>query len=312
MIKRFLLPGLLFATVGLEAYELNKESLTKKGARYSLELSTGLREDRLKWNIGGSISANGQVYNPDILSELEWKKLRSHYSKVTLKGDEGRFALKLSFGYGSSFDGEVRDSDYFYSGRSGEFSRSISDSKGSEFYDYLAAIGYKYDIFENSMFIFFLGYEQNIQKLKIKNGVSEIPPSGAISGLDSRYETVWRNLFVGGDFQFRPTQNSELLLGYNYYWSSYEGKGYWNLRTDFSQNPSFKHTGNGGGYSLTLDYTYFFAQNWGANLKGEYKDMKIKNGDDITYFSNNTSSRTNLKEVDWSSYYLNLGLTYRF
>lgn len=310
---RYFFIFLLVFMVSANAYELHKESKSKKGARYSAELSAGLRNDNLKWNISGPITIGGVTNTPNVLSELEWKNMKSYYSKITLKGDEGRFALKLSFGYGKSFDGKVRDSDYFYSDRQGEFSRSSSDTTGSESYDYLAALGYKYDILEKYLFLFFLGYEQNVQKLKITNGNIEIPQGfGTISGLDSRYETKWRGVFVGGDFQFRPTVNSEFLMGYYYHWLNYEGKGYWNLRSDFAQSPSFKHTGNGNGYTLNFDYNYYFSDNWGLNLKGEYKDFKIKDGDDLTYFSDGSSSVTKLNEVKWDSYNIVAGVSYKF
>lgn len=278
-----------------------------------MELSAGLRNDNLRWSISGPVTIGGVSNTPDILSELEWKNMRSYYSKMTLKGDDRRFALKLSFGYGKSFEGKVRDSDYFYSGREGEFSRIVSDTTGSRSYDYLAALGYKYDIAQRYLFLFFLGYEQNMQKLRITNGNIEIPQNlASISGLDSRYETIWKSVFVGGDFQFRPTSSSELLMGYYYHWLDYEGKGYWNLREDLSQNPSFKHTGKGSGYRLNLDYNYYFSDNWGVNLKGEYRDFKIKDGDDLTYFSDGSSSVTKLNEVKWNLYELMVGVSYKF
>ncbi|MFW6308306.1 MAG: hypothetical protein ACOC08_06665 [Campylobacterales bacterium] len=296
----------------LQGYELVKNSGKLGSPNYSVGLSSGLKEDNLKWNIAGPATIGGRTYNPDILSELEWKKLKSYYSKIALKGDDGRYALKLSAGYGVSYDGEVRDSDYLYSGRSGEFSRSISSGKGSESFDYLAALGYKYDI-KNTLFILLVGYEWNEQHLKIKNAKGVIgAPTSAYAGLDSKYKTLWKGPYVGGDYEFRPTTNSKVMLGYSYHWLGYEGKGYWNLRADFAQNPSFKHTGNGSGHKMNMQVDYDITSNWSLNLKGEYRKFKIENGDDITYFSNGASGYNKLNEVKWESYALMLGVGYRF
>lgn len=296
----------------LQAYDTYNGQAADPKAKYYVELSSGIRQDTLKWNISGPSVIGGVTYNPDILSELEWKDLKTWYNKIDLKGDEGRFALKLSFGYGSTYDGDVRDSDYLYSGRTGEFSRSKSEAKDSSMYDYLASLGYKYNLSESSLFIFFLGYEWNQQKLKIKNGVQEIPATGSINGLDSKYETLWQGAFIGGDFDLTLTPSQKLLLGYSYHFLDYEGKGYWNLRTDFQQDPSFKHTANGGGHKINLEYTYFLNTNLGLNLKGEYRYYKVKDGNDDTYYSNGTSSSTGFNEAVWTSYMVNAGITYRF
>lgn len=304
----------LFTTliVSTQAYDTYSQEVENPKAKYYIELSTGLREDNLKWNIAGPAVIGGVTYNPNILSELEWKNLKTWYNKIDLKGDQGRFALKLSFGYGQTFEGDVQDSDYLYSGRGGEFSRSKSDPKNSEMFDYLAALGYKYNITESSLFIFFVGYEWNQQKLKMKNGVQEIPASGSFNGLDSKYETLWQGALIGGDLDLALTPSQRLLLSYSYHFLDYEGKGYWNLRTDFQQDPSFKHEADGGGHKVNLEYTYFLNRHLGLNLKGEYRYYKVENGKDHTYFSNGSTSTTKFNESVWESYGVNAGITYRF
>lgn len=311
-MKYALLASALLLPFSAQAYELVKNSNKMGNPNYSIELSSGLKEDNLKWNIAGPTTIGGATYNPDVLSELEWRKMKSSYTRLSIKGDDGRYALKLSASYGIAYDGEVQDSDYMYSGRQGEFSRSISDGTGSESYDFLAALGYKYDI-SNTLFVLLVGYEWNEQHMKIKNAKGVIgAPTSAYAGLDSEYKTLWRGPFIGGDYQFRPTNNSEVTLGYSYHWLDYEGKGYWNLRSDFAQDPSFKHTGSGGGHKFNLQVDYDITQRWSLNLKGEYRNFEIKDGNDYTYFSNGSSGYNKLNEVKWESYALMLGVGYRF
>ena len=161
-------------------------------ANYSLSFETGQRVDNLDWNI------NQLNDNPNILLELTWDDVTSYYGKLELHGEEGPYRLKVSYSRSlDAHEGDNQDSDYASDNRQDEYSRSNNGAEDSYFEDFAISVGQSYDITSNSNLIFWLGYEQNKQYLKMNNGYQTIDtntPSnvGSFANLNSTYDSTWK------------------------------------------------------------------------------------------------------------------------
>jgi hypothetical protein len=104
----------------------------------------------------------------------------------------------------------------------------------------------------------------------------------------------------------------ELILGFEYHWPDYEAEADWNLRTDLAHPKSFEHDADGTGVILSADLNVYFNANWALNLNCDYQRWETNAGIDRAFFADGTTSDTRLNEVQWDSYALTIGATYRF
>jgi hypothetical protein len=58
--------------------------------------------------------------------------------------------------------------------------------------------------------------------------------------------------------------------------------------------------------------SFDFNRRIALNFNFDYKNWQAKNGSDKVYLVDGTTAKTRLNEVNWSSYYLGLGLKLRF
>ena len=144
-----------------------------------------------------------------------------------------------------------------------------------------------------------------------------------INGLDSHYDFNWDGLQVGirGEWELanaRPSGiipfrlKSQLAL---FPYMQYKGRGVWNLRDDFKQDPSFSHEaeqwgflGMNGSFSLVYQPLKFLEIEGGTRISYFY----IKDGTDTTYFSDNTFDTASLDEAKALQIGLFLQMTWRF
>ncbi|MEA3438104.1 MAG: hypothetical protein U9R43_16695 [Thermodesulfobacteriota bacterium] len=290
----------------------------KAGSWFQTEflLSTGYRVDDLDWNIAGDI--NG--YNPNILSELEWKGLESFQLKIANKTVFNQlFLLRGSLAYGWIFDGENQDSDYLGDDRTFEFSRSNNNSDDGNVLDASFGIGWQFT-FGRSDFVMVpvIGYSYHEQNLTITDGCQTIPPSGPFSGLNSTYETEWKGLWIGLDFTFRTDEKSkispeiETFISIEYHWADYYAEADWNLRTDFAHPKSFEHEADGHGIVFSTVIRFLLDYHWVLNVNFDYQNWSTDPGTDKVFFSNGTIGETQLNEVNWTSYAIMAGIEYHF
>jgi len=258
-----------------------------------------------KWNIAGNTSGT----SPNVLSELEYMGLDSMVTEIyggLLVGNRG--VLTIGYGFGSMDGGTYRDSDYLSDNRQDMFSLSTGKSKGEDLNSlYYMRVDYKYRLYTNQsqrghgeryLDILF-GYQKWHEDITFTDGVQEVGGTlGSFSGLNSRYVFDWTSVRVGlegalpvhGGFTFKW---SGIAIPY----TKYEGEGIWNLRTDFEQDPSFKHEADWG-YGMQTEASLIYRH---VNLSVElgYRYWYIKSGDglDTTYFSNGTIGVTKFNEA---------------
>lgn len=264
-----------------------------------------------KWSIAGTMSGGP----PNILSELEYPGLESIVYEIYGGIMSGRSALNMAYGFGSLDGGRYRDSDYLKDNRQGLYSLSTGTAEDKEWNAlYYWNIDYTYRILANNQEEGFneiyldmlVGYQLWHEKITMANGVQEIcvPPNcnvplGPFSGLNSKYEFVWRSVRLGLEgglpiYKGFALKGSTIFIPY----TEYEGEGIWNLRTDWKQSPSFTHSAKGGyGAQLEALVVYHIYPEFTMGAGYRYWYIKSGKGDDITYFADGTAGITQFNEA---------------
>jgi hypothetical protein len=296
--------------------------------RFDFDLTGGSRVDQLDWNIAGDFDGN----NPNILSELTWKDLKSDQvsarAKMIMANKRVSFRgmVRGSFDYGDLKSGTNQDSDYFGDNRTNEFSRSNNRADRGDVWD--ASLGGGVVFYFDQARTFSLapvaGISYHEQNLTLHDGYQtlnepaytpsgvEVPPVGPVFGLDSKYNSQWRSGWLGVDVDYNPIPYFNLRATGEFHAGKYEAEADWNLRRDLDHPRSFRHTSDNAtgvvagvgmraglpNLFLTVDYRY---QKWQAD-----------DGQDRTYYSDGTVWVTKFNEVNWEASSINGGVTVRF
>jgi len=280
-------------------------------------LSAGYRRDDLDWNIAGDITGN----NPNVLSELTWDDVESYQLKL-----QGNFvwpniiAFRGYANYGWVFDGDNQDSDYLGDNRTFEFSRSNNSTDDDYVRDASLAIGYPFRFGQTVLGTItpLLGYSYHEQNLKITDGYQTIPDLGPFPGLDSSYDAEWQGPWIGFDIGFKAKKITtfahrfETYFTYEYHWVDYNAEADWNLRDDFAHPKSFEHDADGNGWKIGTGFNLWLYRDWALNFNYDYQDWSTDGGKDKVFFSDGSTAKTKLNEVNWTSYALSLGVSLHF
>ncbi len=303
----------------LEAKKAQRSYFHHKGNDFetNLQLGFGYRVDDLDWSIAGDSS--GQ--NPNVLSELTWRDLESYELKAKGNGIfKDKYVLDGSIAYAEIFRGENQDSDYTGNNRTGEFSRSNNRSDEGDLYDLSAGLGYRmhlnnyqeFWVVDDLWLSLLGGYSYHSQDLRITDGVQTIPATGPFAGFNSKYETEWQGPWLGVEFYGTKGRGSGFLRFEYHFAVDYYAEADWNLRTDFQHPKSFEHEADGTGMVYGLGGSWALNDNWSLGANIDIYDFETDEGVDRTFFSNGTTSETQLNEVSWSNWAALLVLTYRF
>jgi hypothetical protein len=313
---------------GAGASPLTTGKKTPPRIESELVFSAGYRVDDFDWNIAGDIDGN----SPNILSELTWDDLEIYqlelYNKTIVREV---FYLRGSLSYGWIKDGDNQDSDYLEDNRAREFSRSTNDADDGNTLDASLGIGYPFTF--GSGFVGLtplVGYSYHEQNLTMTDGNQTItwisldpdfpdgPPLGPMLGLDNTYEAQWKGPWVGFDLIFtskdvhRHLAQVEAYVNLEYHWADYCAEADWNLRTDFAHPKSFEHDADGDGIAVSAGWNVVWSDHWALNANFDYQEWSTDHGTDRTFFSDGSVEETRLNEVNWKSYAVMVGLSYRF
>lgn len=296
----------------------------------SLNLNLGYRVDQLDWNIANNTSGG----SPNVLSELTWKDLKIFEMSLDgfLEVGNENFThlstvVKTHIGYGQSTSGNNRDSDYAGDNRTLEFSRSYADSEAQTL-DLSVALGLKFPLGKSGFHLTPLfGYSYQRQDLRDTHGnqvISDqanlsvlypsdvVPPLGPFPGLNSSYDAYWYGPWLGLDTDYVVNDRLKLTGGVEYHLANYSGKADWNLRGDFDHPLSFRQDATGSGILATLGVEYGFAAHWSLRLSGNYQVWNTGHGSHRAFLAAGGTESTRLNEVNWESYALQTGVSYRF
>tara|TARA_B110000008_G_C16933328_1_gene549610 strand:+ start:841 stop:1725 length:885 start_codon:yes stop_codon:yes gene_type:complete len=257
----------------------------------SIIYGVGERQTEVDWNIAGNLSGT----NPNIISELEWKKIKSHQFLLGNVLQSGEYFLKFFGEYGFVYDGENQDSDYNLDNRKGEFSRSVNNSGKGYLLD--AGISYGRDYKFQGKFKLSpkVGYSFHRQHLKIYDGKMVIG-SADLTGLDSLYEANWSGPQVGIGLKYKKN-NGVFSLDYSLQNIDFNGHTNWNLRSDLKHPESMTQKGKGSGTKISASYEVAVSNFSSLNLVGNFYKYKADGTHTFHLVSRDASQKLN--EVNW-------------
>lgn len=247
-----------------------------------------------------------------IESELEFEDIDAPITIFTAKGKPGLYWLTLqgSLGFGKIDSGKSTDTDLIDGWL---ISESEADLDGDIFMadTTLFLRLFPWEEKSSSYLDGFIGFSYYREKLNMTNGVQTknswiLPtPLGPFQGLNSTYEFRWTSLPVGlkGNLvlnkEVAPGLYSISLVGSAAFgYSSYRGEGTWNLRTDWKQNPSFKHEATGSVFLFNSGLIYQPIKHISIGAGYQLQRYRAKDGTETIFFANGREVKTSLDEVN--------------
>lgn len=275
---------------------LHAQSLQKK---LQLNLSTGYQQEDLKWSIAGNL--DGQ--SPNILSELQWKKVGGTnitaalqwniWGRWILMGDYSRVIIKL---------GGVTDNDYNKDNRTDPaYGQTFNANRGFT-RDVHFGAGYKLINTERLSLIPYAGYSASKQSLHLQY------LTGQYADLNSTYETDWKGPFLKTISVIKLVNKLQLAASLTYTQADYKANADWNLIPSFQHPVSYRHTAKGYGVDANASLAYQINKHVAVNLGAGYFSWQTGEGIDELFLSSGGSEKTQLNGVDRKGYKILGGL----
>lgn len=278
------------------AQESNKGKL-------EIQPDIGFHYTNLKWSIAG----NEQGKNPNVMSELKWKKLKgiriqtktSYYLTEHLQ-------ISNNFSYAKITSGEANDADYISDDRQDMiYDENFLSNRGFDL-SFESRIGYVLNITKCFSITPIVGFDFRRQQVFLFD-----PPGIENRGLNSRYKNNWKGATFGFDTHFKAHKLG-LLVGLAGSISDYKAEAKWNLIAAFVQPLSFKQTSMA--YALrsyiTAEYPLNKSFKFMVNLSITY--AKGAAGLDEAYYVNRNPVRTRFNGVESLSYGTGAGIAVTF
>lgn len=292
-----LLFSLLFTGNGVFAQEIVKGQL-------SIQPYVKYRQESLSWSVAGDVS--GQ--NPNILSELKWKKLRGPQTGMLLQKEISRsFSVLMDMSYMDITAGRVTDTDYSEDNRQGiSYYEKLQADKG-----YMlsldARLQYHVYLQPQIKIIPFLGFTNKYQHLYMLD--NEIPlVEGSI--LKSTYTPHWYGGTVGSIFIFGVLK-ARVLLEISGDLIKYSAKANWNLRNELAHPVSFEHSATGKAVNARLSIEYPVSKNMYLTLSADISRAETQSGTDKTFYRSGREAFSRLNSVVNKSYGVGCGLKFK-
>lgn len=276
-----MLSALIFTSTSLIASENERWNLVNAcqsddwPSPINIEIGAGFRREKLEWSISGPDNT------PNVLSELEWRDLRSaqiegRASYVSCRN----YAVEIAADYGHIYHGDNIDSDYLFDDEEGLFSLSKNKAGKGHVYDLSGGVGYRVTS-TCARFIAtpLIGYSNHAQYLHIYDGHQKFnlfsDEIGSFPGLKSTYHAHWYGPWLGLNFSARVESCAYVFGSFDWHWLSYHATGDWNLRDDIGR---FHHQASGHGYGATLGGNWEIWDNWSIGIVATYRHYKTHHG----------------------------------
>ncbi|NOR68473.1 MAG: TonB-dependent receptor [Methylomarinum sp.] len=276
----------------------------------------GYRQDEFDWN---KAHPSG---TPNVLSELSWNDIEIAVIEIgTRVQTPSNWVMDARFAYGTIFDGDNQDSDWFGNNRTDEFSRSNNNADEGNTIDTSIGFGYQLTVapsparFKKPILSFTpkIGFSYHAQNFTITDGFQTIPATGNFAGLDSSYDASWYGPWIGFDSELSIADWYSLTTTLEYHYAYYEGSANWNLRTDFAHPISFEQEAEGSGLVASLGSQFRLSRDLSLNVSVDYQDWRAdKKGIDKIFFADGSTAEMKFNEVNWQSMGANIGLRYQF
>ncbi|MGS2741716.1 hypothetical protein [Sinomicrobium sp. M5D2P17] len=262
------------------------------------------RQEDLRWSIAGDV--NGQ--NPNILSELIWKRLQGPQVGLMIqKNISRRFSVQADMSYMGVTTGRVTDTDYRRDDRQDiSFDENLRSDRGYSL-SFDARLQYLVYIHPKVSILPFLGFTNKYQHVFMLD--NEIPLiKGSV--LKSTYTPHWYGGTAGGVFVFNAGK-ARISLEVSGDLVKYSAKANWNLRSELAHPVSFKHSATGKGVNAQLFVAYPLCENIYITLNADISHAETGNGTDKTFYESGKKVYTRLNSVVNKSYGLGFGLKFK-
>jgi hypothetical protein len=317
LLTAFLMVNTTFA----ESY-----SKEEKTTNFIVTPSIAYRYDVFKWSIPD------KEFIGKKLSELTWKNyIVQPRIKIEIEPQPNQFTFLAQTKYGYILKNKSKswdkDWEFHKPKRSNEvkskiYSNKVSAVKGN-ILDLSGAIGYSVNLFNNNLLTFYLGYDYTDYKnnqygiRRLVNSKNDIIFSS--DQLVTRYNFKTKAPWVGLSVNVPINDKFLVKPTIKYYSFKYVGKGYWLLRDNLKKNPSFKDTAKGQGLGADVDLLYQYSDNLDFSISLEAKRLKMKKGNQQTFFVANRVTHApervvtgKLISLSLISYSISGGIKYRF
>jgi len=253
----------------------------------------GDRQTKVDWNIAGNLAGT----NPNIISELDWRNIKSIQFMLGSIWQDGDYFLKVSGEYGRIYEGENQDSDYNLDNRKSEFSRSLNKAGKDYMLDTEISYGKDYVISGKLKLSPMIGYSLHRQHLKIYDGKMVIG-SANLTGLDSLYQANWSGPQLGLGINYKINK-SIFSLNYSLQDINFNGYTNWNLRSDLKHPKSMTQKGDGSGNKISASYERAVSSFSSLSLIGNY--YRYSADGTHTFHLASSDSSQKLNQVNWKS-----------
>lgn len=288
-----------FIIVFLSLYSLNSIA---KNVESTIAYGIGERNTTVDWNIAGNL----QGTNPNVISELIWRDIKSRQILVSGIWTEGDYFLQASGEYGKVYSGQNQDSDYGADNKQNEFSRSINNAGKGYMFDLELNYGKSYVVSSKLKIDASLGYSKHRQHLQMYEG-NQVIGSASLAGLDSLYQSNWSGPQVGIGMSYKNDVNV-YSLNYTHQDISLNGHTNWNLRADLKHPISMTQTGSGSGNKISAGYERAVSDFSSLSLTLSRYNYSA-NGVHVFHTLSSGDPAQKLNEVNWKAN--DLKLTYR-
>ncbi|MCF3109781.1 hypothetical protein LL912_13455 [Niabella sp. CC-SYL272] len=239
-------------------------------------------------NFHWSIAGNAKGTNPNILSELNFIRLRR--TGFCLEGQyqfSRRFTLKAAAARQYGYSGRVTDIDYAGNNRSLPVTFLKFRSRNNT-HDYRVRCNYL--LFRSGIFSLAAqaGYFISKAGYRIQGP--------AATHAKSSYNAQWRGPFLGIEGQIRLPQNWEIRANINSQYHTYHAEADWRLRSVFSHPLSFVHHATGWGAGGSLGLHYQLGLRVGLQLNSSLQHWRTGAGSDHLYMADGRRICTRMNE----------------
>lgn len=284
---------------------------------WSISYGMGTRTDALRWAIAADLAGSP----PNIMSELIWHNLKGTERSFGLEYEstDNWMARLLYREVDFTRSGEVQDSDYTSDNRTGEYSRSLSATRGSNALSIAALIGPHFYPNEAQTLIVtpLLGFAHQISDLRMNDGVQIIdtisPQSvGPFAGLNSSYRAQFDSRIVGIETRWWLTRQLGIEMQWQHQWFNYRAEADWNKRSEFQHPLSFYQNGLGEDNQWAMKLLAKLNRHWEFEAIYTQTGGGVQNGRDVSILANGSQELTRLNEVEFSSRAMSMMAKYTF
>jgi hypothetical protein len=274
--------------------------------KVEIETYGDYRSEDFHWSIAG----NSMGQNPNVLSEVKWKNIKSAgigldirlniWSPVFFKGSYQHTFIK---------NGTVNDTDYSKDNRTEPSYRADLNASEGFIYTYKLAAGYEFEISQRFLISLYAGYVKNSQQLHLKDFNEDT--TSDVKKLNSVYQTHWTGPVIGAEANFILTNQLSVQGMIDYQQMKYKAVADWNLIDAFAHPVSFRHTANGYGTEGLIKVSYHFTPVVSAFIRGNYYYAHTGKGMDDLFLADSTELQSQFNGAARQGGGLGIGVSLR-